>query len=87
MQRIGLIGVGFIGILFADALLDAGHPLTVYDVDASKTAHATDRGQTRARIRPPSTRPLTSSVLALPGRREVTSVMEEDGLLAALDAG
>lgn len=87
MHRIGLIGVGFVGKLFTDSLRDADYPLTVHDVDESKTEYAVERGAEAGESSADVAERSDVVVLALPGREEVASVMEEDGVLRALDAG
>ncbi len=39
MQRIGFIGLGLMGQHMARRLLDAGHPLTVWNRTAEKAKH------------------------------------------------
>lgn len=86
--KIGLVGVGSIGKLFADALTEAGYPLAVYDVDESQMAYATERGAEAAGS--PVDVAESSEVLlfALPGSPEVEMTMQgADGFLSALAAG
>jgi 3-hydroxyisobutyrate dehydrogenase-like beta-hydroxyacid dehydrogenase len=47
-EHIGLIGLGRMGSRMAARLLDVGHTLTVYDVDADATAALVARGAIRA---------------------------------------
>jgi len=86
--KIGLIGVGSVGKLFVDSLTEAGYPLTVYDVDESQEAYATERGAEAAESPREVAESSTAVVLALPGSPEVEATMESpDGVLPALSAG
>lgn len=88
MTDTGLIGVGYIGKLFVDRLREAGHPLTVYDLDDDQMAYATELGATAADSPAAVARETDVVIMALPGSPEVEATMEGgDGLLAALDAG
>jgi 3-hydroxyisobutyrate dehydrogenase-like beta-hydroxyacid dehydrogenase len=88
MRDIGLIGVGYIGKRFVESLREAGHSLTVYDIDESQVEYAVERGA-EAADRPAEVGRASDAVfMALPGTPEVEATMEgEDGLLAALDPG
>ena len=88
MRDIGLIGVGFIGKRFVESLSEAGHSFTVFDVDPSQEAYASERGADVADS-PAGVAAASEVVLmALPGTPEVESTMEgDDGLLSALDPG
>lgn len=44
MTAVGIIGVGYIGKLLLDELLDADYTVTVFDIDESQVKYATDRG-------------------------------------------
>lgn len=87
MRRIGLIGVGFVGRLFVDELLEADYPLTVYDIDESKIEYATDRGAKAGENPADVVEQSNVVIFALPGHEEVISVMEEDDVLDTLDNG
>lgn len=88
MRDVGIIGVGYIGKRFVESLREAGHSLTVYDIDDSKVAHASERGADVADS-PADVGAASDAVfMALPGTPEVEATMEgEDGLLSALDPG
>jgi len=88
MTRVGLVGVGYIGKLFLDRCLDAGHDVTVFDVDSDQVAAATEKGATAAED--PASLAATTDVvvMAVPGSPEVEANMDgEAGLLAGLDEG
>jgi len=88
MTDTGVIGVGYIGKLFVDRLAEAGHSLTVYDIDDEQTAYAVERGATAADSPAEAARASEVVVMALPGSPEVEATMEgDDGLLAGLDPG
>lgn len=88
MKQIGLVGVGFVGKLFVDALREADRPLTAYDADDAQTAYARERGATAAASPADVAREADVVLLSLPGRGEVADVMEgDDGLLGALSEG
>jgi 3-hydroxyisobutyrate dehydrogenase-like beta-hydroxyacid dehydrogenase len=88
MTAIGLIGVGYIGKLLVDRLLDAGYRVTVFDVDDDQVAHATDRGARAAGSPAEIARETDAVILTLPGSPEVEATMEgSEGLLAELDRG
>ena len=88
MQKIGLIGVGYIGKIFLDELLDADYRVTVFDVDDSKVAYATDRGASAADSPIEVGRESDVVLMAVPGTPEVEATMGgDDGLLEGLDGG
>ena len=86
MSDIGLIGVGYIGKLFVDRLLDAGHSLTVFDVNDEQVAYATERGAAAAETPAAVAAASETVIMALPGSPEVeATVGGDDGVVAALD--
>lgn len=88
MTHFGLVGVGFIGKLFLDRCLDAGHEVTVYDVDPDQVAAAEERGAAAAADPASLARAADVVVMAVPGTPEVEATMEgADGLLAGLSDG
>jgi len=88
MTHIGLVGVGYIGKLFLDRCLDAGHDTTVYDVDPEQVAAAEQRGAAAAPNPAALARAADVVVMAVPGTPEVEANFEgEDGLLAGLSEG
>jgi 3-hydroxyisobutyrate dehydrogenase-like beta-hydroxyacid dehydrogenase len=88
MNEVGLVGVGYVGTLFLDSLLDAGYAVTVFDVADEQVDRATDRGATAASSPAAVARASDAVVLALPGSPEVEATMEgPDGLLEGLAAG
>ena len=88
MTDTGVIGVGYIGKLFVDRLTEAGHSLTVFDIDDDQVAYAVEQGGTAAESPAEVASNADAIVMALPGSPEVEATMEgEDGLLDELDAG
>lgn len=88
MTTIGLVGVGFIGKLFVDSLVEAERSFVAYDIDESKVEYAEDRGGERADSPAAVAERAETVVLSLPGAPEVKAVMEsEDGVLDELEAG
>jgi 3-hydroxyisobutyrate dehydrogenase-like beta-hydroxyacid dehydrogenase len=82
---VGLIGAGFIGKRFVDALIDAGHDVVVYDVDRTQSEAAVERGA-RAADGPAAVGEASEVVvLAVPGAPEVHATLDE--LLPALAPG
>ena len=87
-MRVGLVGVGSIGSHYTSKLLEAGFPLTVYDIDAKKVERAVAQGA-RAGASPADVATHADVILlSLPGSAQVEAVMSgEDGILVALQAG
>lgn len=48
MASVSVVGVGIMGSSIAGRLLDVGHPVAVFDLDAAKTAALAERGARRA---------------------------------------
>lgn len=87
-ERVGLIGVGFVGKRFVDALAAADYPLTVYDVDPGQVAYATERGADAADSPAAVAAAADAVVLALPGAPEVRETLVGDGaVLETLSEG
>ncbi|MFB6173037.1 MAG: NAD(P)-dependent oxidoreductase [Halobacteriales archaeon] len=86
-MHLGLIGVGFIGKLFVDAVAETEHRLTAYDVDPDQTAYAVEGGAEAAEDPAAVGGAVDTVVMALPGAPESRSVVYEEGLLDALSAG
>lgn len=88
MQKIGLIGVGYIGKIFLNELLDADYTVTVFDTDNAKIKYATNRGASAADS--PANVGSESDIIlmAVPGTPEVEATIEgDDGLLAGVGGG
>lgn len=87
--RVGLIGFGIMGALIADRLLDAGYPVTVFDVDDAALARAGARGCQSAESPADVARRADAVLISLPRPEHVTGVVREgsDCLLAAARAG
>ena len=88
MTTIGLIGVGYIGKLFLNELLEADYDVTAFDVDDAQVDAATERGASAASSPAEIGRESDVIVMAVPGSPEVEATMEgEDGLLETLESG
>ena len=88
MEKIGLIGLGNIGTYFTDLLLEAGYPLTVYDIDKERMQAAVRKGAKSAESPGGVTRQSGIILLALPGSGPVEAVMNgQDGILNHLRPG
>ena len=88
MEKIGLIGLGNIGTYFTDLLLEAGYPLTVYDIDKERMQAAVRKGAKAAESPGGVTRQSDIILLALPGSGPVEAVMNgQDGILNHLRPG
>ena len=83
MKDIGFIGTGTIGAPMAMRLLDAGHGLRVFDLDADVTRPHQDRGALRAASLREIAEHCAVIFLSLPGPKQIEAVMRgEGGLLA-----
>lgn len=88
MITVGLIGVGYIGKLFLDKLLDAGHSVVVFDVDEPQVEYAVERGASTAETPAAIGRESDIIIMAVPGTPEVEATLEgSDGLLTGIDNG
>ena len=86
MTRVGLIGVGYIGSLFLDALVETEHQVTVFDIDDEKVERAVEKGAATAETPAEIGRETRVVLIAVPGTPEVEDVMEgSDGLLSVLE--
>ena len=82
---IGLIGAGFIGKRFVDALIDAGHAVTVSDIDPAQVEAAVEQGANAAEGPAAVGAASEAVVLAVPGAPEVRETVAE--LVPALSPG
>jgi len=88
VTQFGLVGVGFVGKLFLNRCLDAGHDVTVYDTDPDQVSEAKRRGAESASNPAAVARATDVVVMAVPGSSDVeASMYGEEGLLAGLSAG
>lgn len=86
MTDVGLIGIGYIGEIFLDALMDTEHDVTVFDIDKTKVQNAVDKGASAANGPAEIGRETDVIMIAVPGTPEVEDVMEgENGLLNILE--
>jgi 3-hydroxyisobutyrate dehydrogenase-like beta-hydroxyacid dehydrogenase len=80
----GVIGVGVIGKRFVRKLRDAGHEVTVYDIDEDSVEWARERGASGADSPRGVAEAAETVLLALPGTPEVEATMEDGSLADAL---
>ena len=81
---IGLIGLGNVGLQYAEHLLKASRSLTVYDRDPGKTVAIVDAGARAARSALEVAQASEAVVLALPDPQAVeAALLGADGVLAA----
>jgi 3-hydroxyisobutyrate dehydrogenase-like beta-hydroxyacid dehydrogenase len=86
--RVGLVGIGSIGSHYTTKLLEAGFPLTVYDIDAQKIERAVAQGAQAGASPGDVAAHADVILLSLPGSPQVEAVMSgKDGILTALQAG
>lgn len=88
IRRIGWIGTGIMGLAMAGHILDAGHPLTVYNRTKSKCAPLLEKGaawaDSPAAVAAASD--LVFSIVGHPGDVEAIT-LGNNGTLAALEEG
>lgn len=88
MAATGFIGTGTIGAPMAMRLCDAGHALTVFDVDANATCALENKGAMRAASVAALASACSTVFLSLPGPPQIEAVMlGADGVLAHAQAG
>jgi len=87
-RRIGLIGLGNIGCFYSKTLLNAGYPLTVFDIDPVKVKASTDAGASGAANPADVAQASDIVILSLPNSEIVENVMQgENGILPVLREG
>jgi 3-hydroxyisobutyrate dehydrogenase len=87
-KRVGFVGLGRMGTPMASRLVAAGHDLTVLDRDpATVTAFTAAHPGVRTATSPDCWADVAVLVLMLPDSAAVESVLESDGVAAALPAG
>ncbi len=85
MERIGVIGIGFIGRRLVEALVDADYEVYGYDVNAACESVLEKRGGTWKDSPTAVAEQVDAVVLAVPGGPEVTGLLEgPDGICATL---
>lgn len=77
--RVGFIGLGTMGREMARNLIEAGHELTVYDVDASATAGLVAKGATAARSVGEAAAGVDIVITMLPDTPQVEEVVRGPG--------
>jgi 3-hydroxyisobutyrate dehydrogenase-like beta-hydroxyacid dehydrogenase len=88
MKNVGLIGLGNVGSYFVKKLLEAGYPLTVFDIDPQKSEVTVKLGAIQADTAVKVAQNSDFIILSLPNSEIVESVMEGDcGVISALKAG
>jgi len=84
-QKIGMIGIGPIGIHFIEKLINGGYETVAFDIDDEKTKLASQKGSALAGSVQDLAKQVNIIVLALPGDPAVEAVMEgTNGLLEVL---
>lgn len=87
MERIGVIGIGFIGRRLVEALVEADYEVIGYDVEPACEAVLEERGGTWADSPTAVAERVDAVVLAVPGAAEVTELLEgPNGIPANLAA-
>lgn len=87
-RKIGLIGLGNIGSFYAQTLIKAGYPITVFDIDEDKLKNTVKQGASGAISPAEAAKSSDVVILALPNSEIVESVMLcENGILSVLQAG
>ena len=88
MEQVALLGVGTLGSLFADRLLDAGASLTLFDVDARRIAPLTARGARSAIDIADLVRDVDVVLVSLPDPAATSrAVLGPSGVIAACRPG
>lgn len=87
-EAVGLVGVGTVGQLFADALVESDYSLVAYDVEESKSAYVEARGGGVAESLAELANSADVVLLSLPSLAALEAVLEgADGLLEHLGPG
>jgi 2-hydroxy-3-oxopropionate reductase len=87
-RKVGIIGYGFIGNYYAEKLLPAGYPLTVFDIDPKRQAVAEKLGAKTVKTPAEVVESSDAVILCLPNSEIVEAVMlGEGGGVSALRAG
>jgi 3-hydroxyisobutyrate dehydrogenase-like beta-hydroxyacid dehydrogenase len=88
IKSVGLIGLGHVGSYYAKRLLEAGYPLTVFDIDPERLGATAKQGATPAGTVAEVVQSADCIILSLPNTEVVESVMEgEGGVLSTLKVG
>jgi 3-hydroxyisobutyrate dehydrogenase-like beta-hydroxyacid dehydrogenase len=88
MGSTGFIGTGTIGSPMAMRLIDAGHTLTVFDIEREATRPHENKGAQRAATVAALAAECSTIFLSLPGPKQIEQVMlGTDGVLAHAAAG
>ena len=88
METIGVIGVGYIGKLLVDSLIERDYDVIGHDIDPAAETYVVDRGGEWASTPAEAAAGADAVVLAVPGAPEVRDVFEgENGLADTLAEG
>ena len=93
MNKVGIIGVGFVGEYYVKRFVDSGYPIIVYDIIHAKCVKAANQGATIAENNVDVTKKSDFIILALPDDEtteavminEVLTVIEKDQVI--IDTG
>jgi 3-hydroxyisobutyrate dehydrogenase-like beta-hydroxyacid dehydrogenase len=82
-MELGFVGIGRMGVRMAKRLVDAGYPLSVFDMNANACAPLVERGAKLLSSHADVARNTDFIMTCLPGPEEVESVMEgPQGIIA-----
>jgi 3-hydroxyisobutyrate dehydrogenase len=88
MNKVGIVGVGPIGMHFTKLLIKAKYNVTVFDLSKELVMAAVEQGAAAAGSPAEVTRQSDVVILTLPGNKAVKNVMEEsNGVLGSLKEG
>src|SRR5262245_60924539 len=88
LQRVGIVGVGRMGLAMLRHLLKHGYPVAACDIDDKQLAKAREAGATEARTPAELARAADLAIIGVGYDDEVNAVVRgPDGLLAGLGAG
>jgi 3-hydroxyisobutyrate dehydrogenase len=88
MVAVGFVGLGNMGAPMAEHVLEAGHELTVYDIDEAATARLVEAGATAGDDPGGVAARSEVTVLSLPGPKAVRDVVTgDDGVAEGIEPG
>lgn len=87
MARVGFVGLGNMGAPMCSRLLEAGHDVTVFDLDAARIDEARSQGAHAATSAAEAAAGVEFLLTSLPRPDHVIAVMRDAGTLAALRPG
>ena len=86
-MRVGFIGVGNIGFPMCQNVIAGGHNVAIHDLARAKAEPLLAKGATWAASAVEAVRGAQVVMTSLPGPRETKAVMEDAGVLGALEPG